>query len=96
MFQAFAQRLYLRIWLAVVGGVAVLTLLVGLAWKVAQEHEARNSVQGTLAREITVTDATGAIVLQGGSNASAAGGRTMATACALPLPGTTGAATCWR
>ncbi len=47
MFQAFAQRLYLRIWLAVVGGVAVLTLLVGLAWKVAQEHEVRNSVQGT-------------------------------------------------
>ena len=65
MFQAFAQRLYLRIWLAVVGGVAVLTLLVGLAWKVAQEHEVRNSVQGTLARELTVTDANGAVVLQG-------------------------------
>ncbi len=70
MFQAFARpfarRLYLRIWLAVVGGVAVLTLLVGLAWKMAQEHEARNTVQGTLARELTVTDAAGTVVLQGG------------------------------
>ena len=31
--QAFAQRLYLRIWLAVVGGVAVLTLAVAWAWQ---------------------------------------------------------------
>ncbi len=65
MFQAFAQRLYLRIWLAVVGGVAVLTLLVGMAWQVAQEHYARSAVQDTMARELTVTNAQGQVVLQG-------------------------------
>jgi len=34
----FSRRLYLRIWLAVVVGVAVLTLLVGWAWRVAAEQ----------------------------------------------------------
>lgn len=31
----FSRRLYLRIWLAVVGGMAVLTLAVGWAWRFA-------------------------------------------------------------
>jgi two-component system OmpR family sensor kinase len=35
---AFSRRLYLRIWLAVVAGVAVLTLLVGWAWRVAADY----------------------------------------------------------
>lgn len=62
----FAQRLYLRIWLAVVGGVAVLTLLVGWAWQASEDYHARNAtVQGTLARELTLTDAQGQVLLQG-------------------------------
>lgn len=66
MFQAFAQRLYLRIWLAVVASVAVLTLLVGWAWQAAEEYNARNTtVQGTLARELTITDGDGLVLLQG-------------------------------
>ncbi len=35
LFSAISRRLYLRIWLAVVAGVAVLTLIVGWAWRVA-------------------------------------------------------------
>ena len=35
LINPFSRRLYLRIWLAVVGGVAVLTLAVGWAWRVA-------------------------------------------------------------
>lgn len=38
LFSAFSRRLYLRIWLAVVFGVAVLTAAVGWAWRVAAEH----------------------------------------------------------
>lgn len=36
--QLLAQRLYLRIWLTVVAGVAVLMLVVGWAWRVSVEH----------------------------------------------------------
>ncbi len=35
LLSLFSQRLYLRIWLAVVGGVAVLTLTVAWAWQIA-------------------------------------------------------------
>lgn len=66
MFNAFSQRLYLRIWLAVVGGVAVLTLVVGWAWQVAQEHNARNNASPTaMAREMTITDVNGQVLVQG-------------------------------
>jgi two-component system, OmpR family, sensor kinase len=66
MFKAFSQRLYLRIWLAVVGGVAVLTLVVGWAWRVAEEHNARNNASPTsMAREMIITDADGSVVVQG-------------------------------
>jgi len=66
MFKAFSQRLYLRIWLAVVGGVAVLTLVVGWAWQQAEEHNARNNASPTsMAREMTVTDANGQVLVQG-------------------------------
>ena len=37
LFDIFSRRLYLRIWLAVVGGMAVLTLAVGWAWRIAAE-----------------------------------------------------------
>jgi len=39
---AWSRHLYLRIWLAVVLGVAVLMTLVGWAWQVAVEHNAAN------------------------------------------------------
>lgn len=66
MFQAFAQRLYLRIWLAVVGGVAVLTLVVGWAWQVAEEHQARTQASpASMAREMRITDRSGQLLFQG-------------------------------
>ena len=66
MFNAFSQRLYLRIWLAVVGGVAVLTLVVGWAWQQAEAHNARNNASPTaMAREMTITDADGRVLVQG-------------------------------
>ena len=63
MFALFSRRLYLRIWLAVVGGVAVLTLLVGWAWQIAAEQ---NEVQRVRApREVTVLGAQGESVGRG-------------------------------
>jgi two-component system OmpR family sensor kinase len=55
---AFSRRLYLRIWLAVVAGVAVLTLLVGWAWRVAAEY---NTPPPT-PREILVRNAAGELI----------------------------------
>lgn len=66
MFKAFSQRLYLRIWLAVVGGVAVLTLIVGWAWQQAEAHNDRNNASPTaLAREMTLTNPQGQVLVQG-------------------------------
>jgi len=59
----FARHLYLRIWLAVVGGVAVLTLAVGWAWRVAAEQNAQTLAPP--AREIVLRDDQGRVVLQG-------------------------------
>ena len=59
----FSRRLYLRIWLAVVGGVAVLTLLVGWAWRVAAEQNAQPQVPP--AREIVMRSSDGALVGRG-------------------------------
>ena len=33
----FSRRLYLRIWLAIAGGLLVLMLLIGWAWRVTAE-----------------------------------------------------------
>jgi signal transduction histidine kinase len=63
LFRAFAQRLYLRIWLAVVGGVAVLTLLVGWAWRIAAEQN--NQPLAPPAREIVLRDGTGRPLIAG-------------------------------
>ena len=52
----FFQKLYVRIWLAVVGTVAVLTLLVGFAWRMAVEPPLR---------EVVVRDAQGQIIGSG-------------------------------
>lgn len=66
MFNAFSQRLYLRIWLAVVGGVAVLTLVVGWAWREAEQHNERTNASPTsMARAMTITDAEGNVLVQG-------------------------------
>ena len=63
MFSLFSRRLYLRIWLAVVGGVAVLTLLVGWAWRVAAEQNAQPEVpQG---REMVLRDDAGNTLVTG-------------------------------
>ncbi|KKW69164.1 histidine kinase [Lampropedia cohaerens] len=48
----FSQRMYLRIWLAVVGCVAVLMLLVAWAWKVADERSERERV--IVPREVVI------------------------------------------
>ena len=54
----FSKRLYLRIWLAVVLGVAVLMLLVGWFWRLAQQH---NNFHST-AREVIVRNAAGEMI----------------------------------
>ena len=63
LIRLFSRRLYLRIWLAVVGGVAVLTLLVGWAWRVAAEQNAAPQVPP--AREIIMRSDSGELVGRG-------------------------------
>ncbi len=60
LFSAFSRRLYLRIWLAVVGGMAVLTLVVGWAWRVAAEH----NLPQPSPRELLVRNAAGELIGQ--------------------------------
>lgn len=57
MLSMFSRRLYLRIWLAVVVGVAVLTLVVGWAWRIAAEQNEVQRVQAP--REVLVTNTEG-------------------------------------
>lgn len=64
LLHVFSQRLYLRIWLAVVGGVAVLTLVVAWAWQIAVEQNAQNNVSPPV-REVELRDASGQVLLQG-------------------------------
>ncbi|QLP99744.1 MAG: HAMP domain-containing histidine kinase [Burkholderiaceae bacterium] len=59
LFGAFSRRLYLRIWLAVIAAVAVLALILGWAWRVAAEHNARANAPP---REVLVRDASGALI----------------------------------
>ncbi|MCZ4313110.1 HAMP domain-containing sensor histidine kinase [Comamonadaceae bacterium G21597-S1] len=56
----FLQRLYLRIWLAVVGAVVLMMLLVAWLWRIEAERE-RAMRPG---REIVLRDAGGAIIGQ--------------------------------
>ena len=55
-----AKHLYLRIWLAVVLGVAVLMLLVGFAWSLSMEHVVQNGPQGV--RELQIRNEQGQII----------------------------------
>ena len=57
----FSRRLYLRIWLAVVGGVLVFAFAVGLAWRWAAEQ----SQQQPPTREIVITDGQGRTLVDG-------------------------------
>ncbi|HXE21397.1 MAG TPA: ATP-binding protein [Rhodoferax sp.] len=56
-FNVMSRRLYLRIWLAVVGGVAVLTLVVGWAWQITAQHYRLHEP-----RDVVVRDAGGAMI----------------------------------
>lgn len=64
LLSPFSRRLYLRIWLAVVGGVAVFAVVVGLAWRVAAEHNEQVQRMPP-ARELVLRDSSGKAVLQG-------------------------------
>jgi two-component system OmpR family sensor kinase len=55
---AFAKHLYVRIWLAVVAGVAILMLLVGWFWRMAEQHNAPQ----VIAREVIVRNAAGEVI----------------------------------
>ena len=62
----FSRRLYLRIWLAVVGGMAVLTLAVGWAWRFAEEQKAQNAQPFVPpSREMVLRDPAGNVLVQG-------------------------------
>ena len=63
MDSLIGQKLYLRIWLAVVAAVAVLALVVGWLWQVALDHErAQNASRA--GREIVLRNSAGDIVGQ--------------------------------
>ena len=63
VFDLFSRRLYLRLWLAVVGGVAVLTLAVGWAWRIAAVQNAQP--QAPPAREVVLRDSDGHTLIAG-------------------------------
>ncbi len=66
LFNPFSRRLYLRIWLAVVGGIAVLTLVVGWSWRIAEEQKASNNQPFVPpSREMVLRDARGEVVFRG-------------------------------
>jgi len=63
MDSLIGQKLYLRIWLAVVAAVAVLTLVVGWLWQVALDNE-REQNASRAGREIVLRNSAGDIVGQ--------------------------------
>ena len=64
MLGPFSRRLYLRIWLATVGGVLVFALVVGWAWRIATEHNAQ-ALNAPPPRELQITAEDGTPLLQG-------------------------------
>ena len=61
----FSRRLYLRIWLAVVGGVLVFAFAVGFAWRWAAEQAEQAQQQQPPTREIVITDGQGRTLVDG-------------------------------
>lgn len=57
--QPFFNRLYVRIWLAVVLAVAVLILLVGWAWRESAERKLADYSSAPVVREVVVKNAAG-------------------------------------
>ena len=60
--QPFFNRLYVRIWLAVVFAVAVLIILVGWAWRLSAEHEQAEQSRVPAPREVVVRNAAGEVI----------------------------------
>lgn len=63
MRSVFGQRLYLRIWLAVVVTVAVLTTTVGWLWQIALDNE-REMQSNRIDREIIIRNGAGEVLGQ--------------------------------
>ena len=63
MRSLLGQRLYLRIWLAVVAAVAVLALVAGWLWQMALDHD-RQERDARVAREIVLRNSAGEVVGQ--------------------------------
>ena len=61
MKSRLGQKLYLRIWLAIVAAVAVLTLVVGSLWQAALDRD-REERDARMAREIVVRNGAGEVV----------------------------------
>jgi two-component system, OmpR family, sensor kinase len=60
--QPFFNRLYVRIWLAVVFAVAILVFLVGWAWRLSAEHEQAEINITPTPREVIVRNAAGEVI----------------------------------
>ena len=67
LLRVFSQRLYLRIWLAVVVGVAALTMCVAWAWKIAEEQRAQNNATPP-SREMILRGPKGDVIFEGRGN----------------------------
>jgi signal transduction histidine kinase len=66
--QPFFNRLYVRIWLAVVFAVAVLVFMVGWAWRESAERKMADISVAPVVREVVVKNAAGDVI----GNATAA------------------------
>ena len=58
----YFNRLYVRIWLAVVLAVAVLTFLVGWAWRLSVEREQAENNLAPVVREVVLRNAAGEVI----------------------------------
>ena len=61
MKSLLGQKLYLRIWLAIVAAVAVLTLIVGWLWQMALDRD-REDRDARVAREIVLRNGAGEVI----------------------------------
>ena len=61
MKSLLGQKLYLRIWLAIVAAVAVLTLVVGWLWQMALDRD-REERDARIAREIVLRNGAGEVL----------------------------------